>query len=49
MKDNDNFEFMDIKPLDSVKDKAYIEEYFLNLNENDKVDGRLVANVFTFK
>ena len=40
---------MDVKTLDWEKDRDYIEEYWLNLNEGDKVDGRLVANVHTFK
>jgi len=49
VKTHDCFEFMDIKELDWEKERAYIEEYWLNLNENDKVDGRLVADVKTFK
>jgi len=49
VKDHDNFEFMTIKKLHYETDRAFIEEYWLNLNENDKVDGRLATNVQTFK
>jgi elongation factor 1-gamma len=49
VKSHDCFEYMDVKALDFEKDMPYIEEYWLNLNENDKVDGRLVCDAKTFK
>jgi hypothetical protein len=40
---------MDIKKLDPVKDRELIESYWLNLKEGSTVDGRVVAEVVSFK
>jgi len=51
VKQHDSFEYMFIDRLDSAKpeDKKLIEEYWLNLEEGQMVDGMPVAYVETFK
>lgn len=49
VKEHNNYEYMDIKNLDWEKDRAYIENYWLNLEEGNDCDGRKVASVWTFK
>ena len=51
VKDHDTYEYMFIDKLDSTKpeDRALIENYWLNLEEGQIVDGMPVAYVETFK
>lgn len=51
VKQHDSYEYMFIDRLDTSKpeDRKFIEEYWLNLNEGDIVDGMPVAYVETFK
>jgi len=49
VREHDNFAYMTIKKLDSVKDRAYIEEYWMNIEEDQTVDGLKVAEVVYFK
>jgi len=51
VKEHDSYEYMFIDKLDSNKpeDRKLIEEYWLNLEEGQMVDGMPVAYVETFK
>jgi len=51
VKDHDTYEYMFIDRLDTTKpeDRKLIEEYWLNLEEGQMVDGMPVAYVETFK
>jgi len=49
VKDHDNYEFMDMKNLDPVKDRELIESYWLKMKEGEEVDGRKVAETQSFK
>ena len=51
VKQHDTYEYMFIDKLDSAKpeDRKLIEEYWLNLEEGQMVDGMPVAYVETFK
>ena len=50
MKDNDLFEYLTFKKLDSNKeeDRKLVEEYWTKLDENDEVEGRKCADVEYF-
>ena len=50
MKDNDLFEYLTFKKLDSNKeeDRKLVEEYWTKLNETDEVEGRKCADVEYF-
>ena len=50
MKDNDNFEYMTFRKMDTNNeaDKQLIHDYWTKVNETDEVEGRLAADVDYF-